>query len=180
MLRTERLILRPWTDADLAPFAELNADPIVVRHLPGVLTRAQSDTFAEGIRTRMARDAGMGLWAVEVVGGAPFIGFVGLSHVEFAAPFAPATEIGWRIASAHHNLGYATEGARAALDYAFSQRGLPEVVSFTVVDNAPSRRVMEKLGMHRDPAEDFDHPKLPDGHPLQRHVLYRLSAGEPR
>lgn len=180
MLETPRLILRQWTDADLEPFAALNADPEVMqRYMPGVLSREQSDAFAQRLRERMEADGGMGLWAVEVIGGPSFIGFVGLSPVAFDAHFLPAVEVGWRLARAHHNLGYATEAAGAALEYAFGQRGLPEVVSFTVVDNAPSRRVMEKLGMHRDPADDFDHPKLPAGHRLRRHVLYRLSADEP-
>jgi RimJ/RimL family protein N-acetyltransferase len=174
-LRTERLILRPWRDGDLAPFAALNADPRVREHFPSCLTRAESDASAQKIRA--AFDAhGYGLWAVEVPGGVPFIGFIGLAEPSFTAPFTPCVEIGWRLAHAAWGHGYATEGARAALACAFDRLGLPELVSMTTPANTRSRHVMEKLGMRRDPADDFDHPNLPPRSPQRRHVLYRLRA----
>lgn len=119
-------------------------------------------------------ERGFGLWAVEVLGEAPFIGFVGLTAPRFTARFTPCVEIGWRLASAHWHKGYAIEGARAAVAFGFSEVGLDEIVSFTVPENQASRRVMEKLGMKRAEEEDFDHPSLPEGHRLRRHVLYRL------
>jgi RimJ/RimL family protein N-acetyltransferase len=172
-LVTERLRLRPWRDADLAPFAALNADPEVMRWFPEPLDRERSDALAARIR-RSLRLLGFGLWAVEVPGKAEFIGFVGLSEPGFEAPFMACIEVGWRLARAHWHRGYATEAARAAVAFGFETLGREEIVSFTVVGNAPSRAVMERLGMTHDPAEDFDHPSL-SGHPLQRHVLYRLS-----
>jgi RimJ/RimL family protein N-acetyltransferase len=175
--RTERLWLRPWRDEDVEPFAALNADPRVMEHFPALLSRQETEALVARIRAHFAQH-GWGLWALEVPGVAPFVGFVGLTTVPFTAPFTPAVEVGWRIAQAHWGHGYATEGARAALDVAFHRLGLPEVVSFTVPANMRSRRVMEKLGMHRDPAEDFEHPRLPEGHPLRRHVLYRLRRSE--
>jgi RimJ/RimL family protein N-acetyltransferase len=175
VLRTDRLVLRPWRDGDLAPFAALNADPRVREHFPSCLTRAQSDASAERIRANLEAH-GYGLWAAEVVGGAPFIGFIGLAAPSFVAHFTPCIEIGWRLAHVHWGRGYATEGARAALAFGFESVGLAEVVSMTTPGNTRSRRVMEKLGMHRDPAEDFDHPNLAPGSPARRHVLYRLRA----
>ncbi|MBX3246073.1 MAG: GNAT family N-acetyltransferase [Myxococcales bacterium] len=174
-LTTARLLLRPWRDEDLAPFAALNADPRVARFLPSTLSRAESDAFAARIRAAFERD-GLGLWAVERRDhpARPFIGFVGLSIPTFEAHFTPCVEIGWRVDADHWGLGLATEGAREVVRDAFEERGLAELVSFTVPDNLASRRVMEKLGMRRDPSEDFDHPRLPAGHPLRRHVLYRL------
>jgi ribosomal-protein-alanine N-acetyltransferase len=175
VLRTERLILRPWRDEDLPPFAALNADPRVREHFPACLTRAESDASAEKIRAAFDVN-GYGLWAVEVPGGPPFIGFIGLAEPSFTAPFTPCVEIGWRLAQVAWGNGYATEGARAALSFAFGPLGLAELVSMTTPGNTRSRRVMEKLGMRRDEADDFDHPNLPPGSPLRRHVLYRLRA----
>ena len=175
MLRTERLILRPWRDADLPPFAALNADPRVREHFPSCLTHAESDASAARIRANFEAH-GHGLWAAEVVGGAPFIGFIGLAEPSFVARFTPCIEIGWRLAHAHWGRGYATEGARAALAFGFESVGLAEIVSMTTPTNTRSRRVMEKLGMRRDPAEDFEHPNLAPGSPARRHVLYRLRA----
>jgi RimJ/RimL family protein N-acetyltransferase len=175
-LRTPRLVLRQWRDSDLAPFAKLNADPEVMHHFPSVLTRPESDALALGARALIA-SRGWGLWAVEVVDGAPFIGFVGLSQPRFEAHFTPAVEIGWRLASGHWGRGYATEGARAAIAFAFEELGLEEIVSFTTIANDRSRRVMERLGMTHDPADDFDHPLLAPGDPLRPHVLYRLRRG---
>jgi RimJ/RimL family protein N-acetyltransferase len=174
-LRTERLILREWRDADLAPFAELNADPEVMRFFPDVLDRAASNTMAAGIMARMADD-GFGLWAAEVPGVAPFIGFIGLARPRFTAHFTPAIEVGWRLARPFWGRGYAPEGAREAVRFGFTELGLDEIVSMTTPANLSSQRVMQKLGMRHDPADDFDHPMLPEGHPIRRHVLYRLRA----
>lgn len=176
-LRTKRLILRPWREADLAPFAALNADPEVMAHFPKVLDRAESDGLAGRIGEQFATH-GFGLWALEVPDSVPFAGYIGLMMVPDAMPFAPAVEVGWRLARAHWGKGYATEAARAAVAYGFDTLGLVEVVSFTVPANARSIAVMARLGMTR--AADFDHPKLPVGHPLRLHVLYRLrSMGVP-
>lgn len=177
-ITTDRLILRRWTDADRAPFAALNADPAVRRWFPGLLSREESDAQIDRIEAHF--DAhGFGLWAVEPRDGGGCIGLLGLQIPQFDAPFTPCVEIGWRLATAHHRRGYATEGARAALADGFDRLGLDEIVSFTVPDNRPSRRVMERIGMQRDPAGDFDHPWLPEGHALRRHVLYRIGPSGP-
>lgn len=173
-LETPRLRLRRWRSEDRAAFAALNADPRVVEFLPGPLSHAESDAVADRIVAHFA-EHGFGLWAVEILGVAPFAGFIGLSQPRFTAAFTPCVEIGWRLAAEHWGRGYATEGARAALAFGFEPLGLTEIVSFTVPENLRSRRVMEKLGMTRDPAEDFDHPLLPAGHRLRRHVLYRVA-----
>ena len=172
-LRTDRLYLRRWCATDREPFAALNADPRVMEHLPGPLSREQSDDLAARIEAHFEQH-GFGLWAVEITGIVPFAGFIGLSIPYFEAHFTPCVEIGWRLVAEHWGRGYATEGARAALAFGFEQLRLAEVVSFTVPSNLRSRRVMERLGMTRNPADDFDHPALPEGHPLRRHVLYRL------
>ena len=174
-LRTGRLLLRRWRPDDRIPFAALNADPRVMEHFPAPLSREESDRLAAHIEAHFDRH-GFGLWAVEILRVAPFAGFVGLSVPSFEAPFTPCVEIGWRVAAEHWGRGYATEGARAALRHGFEALGLDEIVSFTVPGNARSRRVMEKLGMGHDPADDFEHPALPVGHPLRRHVLYRVRA----
>ena len=175
VLRTGRLILRPWRDEDLAPFAAMNADPTVMRYFPSTLDRAESDAMVGRVRLHFAT-RGFGLWAVEVPGVTPFAGFVGLSVPRFEAPFMPCVEIGWRLAPECWGKGYATEAAKASLAFGFETLKLAEIVSFTVVANAPSRRVMERLGMHHEPADDFDHPSIAAGDPLRRHVLYRLRA----
>lgn len=174
-LRTPRLQLRAWRDEDLVPFAAMNADWRVMEHFPSVLTREQSDAMVLRIRASIEKHR-FGFWAVEMPGTAAFVGFIGLSVPSFDAPFTPCVEIGWRISYDHWDKGIATEGARAALDAAFGELGLPEVVSFTVSGNTRSRRVMDRLGMRHDPREDFDHPHVPEGHPLRRHVLYRIRA----
>ena len=172
-LTTARLRLRGWGERDLAPFAALNADPRVMEFFPAALSRAESDALVGRIQDHFA-EHGFGLWAVEVPGVADFIGFVGLSVPAFSAHFTPCVEIGWRLAYDHWGRGYSTEAAIAALEFAFGDLGLDEVVSFTVPDNLRSRQVMGRLGMRRAPEDDFDHPSLPAGHPLRRHVLYRL------
>jgi RimJ/RimL family protein N-acetyltransferase len=173
VLRTARLVLRPWRKADLEPFAALNANAAVMRYFPAVLTRAQSDAFADRVRSMFA-EHGWGLWAVELPDVAPFIGFVGLIEQTFAAHFTPAVEVGWRLDPRWWGNGLAPEGAEAALAFGFEQLGLAEIVSMTVPANVASRRVMEKIGMIRDPRDDFDHPRVAAGDPLRRHVLYRL------
>jgi ribosomal-protein-alanine N-acetyltransferase len=177
-IHTERLLLRRWQPEDRAPFARLNADPRVVEFLPGPLTPQESDALADRIAAHF-HEHGFGLWALEVLGVARFAGFLGLSIPRFEARFTPCVEIGWRLDAAHWNRGYATEGARAALRCGFEALGLEEIVSFTAAGNVRSRRVMEKLGMTRSPSDDFDHPALPEGHALRRHVLYRLRRPGP-
>ena len=171
-LQTDRLFLRPWRDEDLPAFAALNGDPEVMEFMPRLLSRAESDAFADRIRGRIEAD-GWGLWALDVPGVAPFAGYVGLSVPSFEAPFTPCVEIGWRLSRACWGRGYATEAARLAVDHGFRALGLEEVVSFTYEGNMRSRAVMQRLGMRHDASGDFDHPALP-GHWLQRHVLYRL------
>ncbi len=172
-LSTERLVLRPWRAEDLTAFAALNADPRVAEFLPKCLERAESDAFAERIAAHF-RQHGFGLWAVEVRGGAPFIGFVGLAVPGFEAHFTPCLEVGWRLAFAHWGRGYATEAARRVLAHGFGPLGRAEIVSFKTRENRRSRAVMERLSMRHDPADDFLHPALPEGHPQRPHVLYRL------
>lgn len=172
-IRTDRLLLRDWRDADRLPFAALNSDPEVMEFLPKLLSQEESDAMVQRIRNHREQH-GFSLWAVEVPGVAPFIGFTGLSVPRFDAPFMPCVEIGWRLARHAWGKGYATEAARAALQFGFEQLGLVSIVSFTVPGNRRSWRVMERIGMKRNPAEDFDHPHLPAGHPLCRHVLYRI------
>lgn len=174
-LRTERLLLRRWRAEDREPFAALNADPEVMEHFPAPLSRAESDALFDAIEAGFGRH-GFGLWALEPLDDGGLIGFTGLALPRFEAHFTPVVEVGWRLARPAWGQGYATEAARAALAYGFGQAGLTEVVSFTTVANVRSRAVMERLGMTRDPAEDFDHPSLPPDHPQRRHVLYRLAA----
>jgi len=172
-LVTKRLLLRPWREEDLPAFAALNADPEVMEFMPKRLDRSESDALARRMGDEVLRQ-GYGQWAVEVPGVAGFVGFVGLSPPSFEAHFTPCMEVGWRLARRHWGQGYATEAARAALAFGFGTLGLDEIVSFTVPANLRSRRVMERLGMTRSPADDFDHPRLPAGHPIRAHVLYRL------
>jgi len=174
-LATDRLLLRQWRAADREPFATLNADPVVMRHFPARLTREESDAFADRNAAGIA-ERGWGLWAVEILETGAFAGFIGLQPLRPVLPFAPGVEIGWRLAAPFHGHGYATEGARHVVAYAFGAIGLPELVSFTTERNIASRRVMEKLGMTHDPTEDFDHPSVPVEWAERRHVLYRLSA----
>ena len=174
MLRTDRLVLRRWRDGDREPFAALNADPVVMEHFPARLTREQSDTMVDVIEAGFDQH-GFGLWAVEVVDTGEFIGFTGLSVVRFDAPFAPAVEVGWRLAHSAWGHGYASEAARRSIAYGLDEEGLAEIVSFTTVRNVRSRAVMERVGMTRDPSADFDHPRLQPDSPLRPHVLYRIS-----
>lgn len=174
VLETPRLILRRWRAEDREPFACMNRDCAVMEFMPALLTRAESDALADRNEAHFQQH-GFGLWAVELRGGAKFIGFIGLAVPRFEAAFTPCVEIAWRLAAGHWGQGLATEGARAAARYAFEVLKLPALVSFTVPGNGRSRRVMEKLGMTHDPGDDFDHPLLSPGHALRRHVLYRLA-----
>jgi ribosomal-protein-alanine N-acetyltransferase len=177
VIRTDRLLLRRWTDADLAPFAAMNADPAVMQHLQGSMSDEASDAFANRIELHWAQH-GWGLWAVEVPDIAPFVGYVGLWPADYVAD--GMVEVGWRLASAHWGQGYATEAAREALRFGFTDVGLAEIVSFTVRQNIRSRRVMERIGLVRDPAGDFEHPRVdPAAYPhLVPHVFYRLSRAD--
>jgi RimJ/RimL family protein N-acetyltransferase len=172
-LKTDRLLLRQWTDADREPYAALNADPVVMAHFPAPMTREMSDAMVD----RLAADLderGFGLWALEVLQTRQFIGFTGLSVPSFEAHFTPAVEIGWRLSKDAWGNGYASEAAQASLAHAFGPAGLDEVVSFTATTNKASQRVMQRIGMNHDEADDFDHPRLEPGHRLERHVLYRI------
>lgn len=169
-LRTDRLLLRHWRESDLEPWAALNADPAVREHFPTVETREQSAESMALIAAALT-ERGWGLWALEVRDTGEFIGFTGLNPVR-GLPFE-GVEVGWRLARAAWGHGYAAEAARAALTYAFGVLELPEVVSFTSTTNVRSQAVMRRIGMTHDPADDFDHPRVPPG-PLRRHVLYRI------
>jgi RimJ/RimL family protein N-acetyltransferase len=170
-LTTPRLRLRRWRQEDRAPFAELNADPEVTEHFVSAQSRMESDATVDRIEAHFERH-GFGFWAAEHAG--VFIGFVGIAVPRFETEFTPCVEIGWRLARAWWGQGLATEGARAALACGFDKLGLDEIVALTVPRNARSRRVMEKLGMVY--TQDFEHPLIPEGHPLRRHVLYRLTS----
>lgn len=178
-LRTPRLLLRPWREADLPAFAAMNADPEVRRWFQGTLTREQSDAEAGRYQEHIAM-YGFGFWAVEAPGAAPFVGVVGLKQVAPAVPFAPAVEAGWRLARERWGKGYAAEAARTVLAYGFGALKLAEIVAFAVPGNLGSRRVMERIGMRHDPGGAFDHPALPEGHPFRRHVLYRAGRDDAR
>jgi len=171
-LHGERVLLRGWVPNDLEPFASLNADRRVMEHFPSSLTRPESDAFVRERVVPPFDELGFGLWAVEVPEVARFIGYVGLVLHTFEAKFTPCVEIGWRLSFPYWGNGYATEAARVAIAFGFEEKGLDEIVSFTVPANRRSVAVMERLGMSH--VGEFDHPKLPVGHGLRRHVLYRL------
>ena len=176
-LTTSRLVLRNWRDEDLPEFAAMNADPQVMAYFPRTYDRAESDGLVARIRAHAA-SRGFGFWALEAPGTAPFIGFAGLWTPGLEAPFTPCVEIGWRLARRFWGRGYATEAAHESLRFGFETLGLDEIIAYAVTANARSRRVMERIHMTRSPADDFDHPMLPDGSPLRRHVLYRLSRAD--
>lgn len=173
-VETERLLLREWREDDLEPFAALNADPVVMEHFPSTLTREASDALVDRINAHFA-EHGYGLWALEVGDTGEFIGFTGLAWQTYPAHFTPAVEVGWRLQRSAWGHGYASEAARAALAVGFENAGLDEIVSLTAVTNVRSQRVMQRIGMTRDPADDFLHPNVPDGHRVQPHVLYRIA-----
>jgi RimJ/RimL family protein N-acetyltransferase len=171
-LETERLLLRGWRMDDYDAFARLNADPQVMACFPSLLDRSDSNAMADRIRALMA-ERGWGFWAVELKGGAPFIGFTGLNVPTSALPFAPCVEIGWRLGADFWGCGYASEAAHAALHAGFERLNLPEIVAFTATCNRRSIRVMQRLGMLEDGT--FEHPAVAEGSPLRTHVLYRLT-----
>jgi ribosomal-protein-alanine N-acetyltransferase len=174
-LETDRLILREWRDEDVAPFAALCADPRVMEHFPATLSLAESEAQVASLRERFAKN-GFSFWATELKSSGEMIGFIGLNIPGYETPFTPCVEIGWRLAAAHWGKGYAQEGARASLDFGFDRLGLKEIVALTATTNLNSMRVMERIGMRRDLEGDFDHPRVPEGHCLRRHVLYRMTA----
>jgi RimJ/RimL family protein N-acetyltransferase len=178
---TERLRLRQWIESDREPFARLNADPRVMEFLPSILDRAASDAMIVGVASptenriqTLIAERGWGLWAVESKQNQQFIGYVGLHIPTAELPFSPCVEVGWRLAFEYWGKGYATEAAQAALKVGFNRLELPEIVSFTTIDNHRSSAVMERLGMTRD-AKTFEHPSIPVGYSLREHCLYRLS-----
>lgn len=173
-IRTERLILRRWRESDRPAYARLNADPHVMRFFEKTRNREESDAEAQRLDDRFGLD-GFGPWAVEAPGVADFVGFVGCWRILRELPFTPAVEIGWRLDQPYWGKGFAVEAAKAALRDVFERTELSEIVAYTARQNEPSRRVMEKLGMSYDQAADFKHPAVEDGHPLQAHVLYRIS-----
>ena len=172
VLETERLRLRPWRSGDPDAFAALNADLRVMRYFPGPLTRTDSDALVASLQDRF-RAWGFGFWAVETE-DLPFAGFIGLSRPAYEAPFLPAVEVGWRLDPKCWGRGLATEGARAAMAFGFERFGLDQVISVAPRANLPSIRVMERLGMTADPAEDFDHPALTDHPAIRRCALHRI------
>jgi RimJ/RimL family protein N-acetyltransferase len=174
---SHRLILRPWRDTDRQPFAALSADPEVMRHLMPLPTRQAADAWIDRQNAHLAAH-GFCMWAVELARSGEFIGTIDLLRVGYEAHFTPAVEIGWRLARKFWGHGYAPEAARAVLHSSFDAMQLKEIVANTVPGNANSQRVMIKLEMSRDPADDFDHPKVPQGHSLRRQVLYRLTRDE--
>lgn len=173
-IETPRLRLAVWEDRDVAPFAALNADPEVMRHFPATLGAEETAALVARFRAMWA-EHGYGIAAVRRRADDAFIGMVGIQKVlNPALPFAPTVEVGWRIAREHWRQGYAREAARAALAHGFGPLGLTEIVAFTAVTNLPSQAVMRSLGMTRDPDADFEHPAVPEGHPIRPHVLFRL------
>src|SRR5215469_1365749 len=175
ILTTHRLILRPWRESDREPFARMNADPRVMEFLATRPSREESDAMVDRIGTHF-REHGFGLWAAELRRDGAFAGFVGFDIPSYDAPYS--VEIGWRFGVEHWGQGLATEGAQAAVGYGFQTLGFPEIVATTVPANTRSRRVMEKLGLTHNSADDFEHPLLPERHPLRRHVLYRLRRSD--
>jgi len=174
-LSTNRLLLRAWKESDLPLFAKMNADFRVMEHFPSALSTKESNSFAQKFQKEL-EEKEYGLWAVEVPGVSPFIGFVGLHYQDFEATFTPCIEIGWRLSHEHWGKGYAFEAASKVIDYAFHTLKLTELVSFTAKTNERSQKLMQRLKMTHDPKDDFEHPKLSPGHPLRPHVLYRLTS----
>ncbi|WP_156254393.1 GNAT family N-acetyltransferase [Sandarakinorhabdus oryzae] len=170
-IETARLWLRPWIDADLAPFAAMGRDPRVMAHFPALVDEAQSKATAVRAMNHIG-EHGFGFWAVERKSDRQFLGFCGLKTVSFPCPIAGEIEIGWRLAHAHWGQGYAHEAAQASLDHGFGVLGLAQITSFTVPDNTRSWGLMERLGMERRSDLDFDHPELPPGHRLRPHIVY--------
>ncbi|BCZ97697.1 GNAT family N-acetyltransferase [Legionella pneumophila serogroup 1] len=177
ILETQRLILRTFEEHDLDAMAAIDQDPKVCEYLPRIGNREATYGLMQRIMKHY-QEKGFSLYAVVLKTTGEMIGFLGLITPSFEAHFTPTVEIGWRLSSKHWNKGYATEGAKAVLHYAFTELNLPQIVSFTTVNNQASRRVMEKIGLRHNSLDDFDHPKLENDSPLKRHVLYRLSRAD--
>ncbi|MGD1847627.1 MAG: GNAT family N-acetyltransferase [Salibacteraceae bacterium] len=175
LIQTQRLGLRQWLPKDRRPFIAMNADPLVMEHFPAPYTEEESEGHLSKIKIHHAQN-GYGWWAVDHLKEERFIGCIGLSTVNFSAPFVPAVEVGWRLQAEYWNQGLATEGAMAALFYGFQVLKLPKIVSFTALPNKASQKVMKKLGLQRK--GEFDHPKLEKEHRLCRHVYYELTLNE--
>ncbi len=176
MIETERLILRQWQDSDLAGFAQLNANPTVMRYFPATLDRASSDALAERIK-RYIDANGYGFYAAERKLDGRFIGFIGANQSPENYPFAPCVDIGWRLDQEFWGQGLATEGALAVRDDCFTRCKLDEIVSLTPVSNSPSEHVMQKIGMQKQ-ADTFLHPSMAQDHPLAEHILYRMNEAQ--
>jgi len=174
-IETPRLILRGWTDADLNGYAEMVGDPRVMEYYVHTVDREMALQQARDIRDRLQKN-GYGRYVMEIKGQPGFAGMMVLDDIRYEVPFEPKVEIGWMLPVHAWGHGYATEGARELLRVAFEDLKWPEVIAMTSAVNHRSRRVMRKLGMTHDPGEDFDHPRLPQGHLLQRCVLYRIKA----
>ena len=172
MLEINRLILRQWQQTDLQPFAELNADPEVMKYFPKTLSRQESDNVVARFKAMIVANQGWGFWAVEMKATGEFVGSVGLAQQPDRFDFSPCTEIGWRIKKKFWGQGIAKEAAQASLAYAFNVLHLPEVVSFTSTHNTPSEKLMQRLGMQKQTI--FLHPALPADHALAEHVLYKI------
>lgn len=175
IIETDRLILRTWKNADRDAYFHINKDPKVIEFLRGSLTIEEISNFITAANTHQD-EHGYTLWAAELKDTGEMIGFIGLNYTTFVSYFTPAIEVGWRLGSQYWGYGYATEGAKAALEFGFKNCGLEEIVSFTVPANIRSIKVMERIGMNRDVNGDFAHPKLTADHPLSKHVLYRITA----
>jgi RimJ/RimL family protein N-acetyltransferase len=179
VIETARLRMRTWREEDAEPYYQINQDPRVTQYLLGALTIEQVEAFLLRVNEQQEKQ-GYTLWATELKSTGELIGFIGLNYTDFPAHFTPAVEIGWRLGSSHWGQGYATEGAKAVLEYGFKTCSLKEIVSFTVPENVRSIRVMEKIGLKRDPDGNFPYPKLPEDHPLSSHVLYRITREDER
>ncbi|MDP4231542.1 MAG: GNAT family N-acetyltransferase [Bacteroidota bacterium] len=176
-LRTSRLLLRNWMESDLMPFIAMGQDERVMKYFPKLASEEATREFVAQQRESFAEN-GWGMWAVEELAGNEFIGFIGIRKLPYELPFSslesPMVEIGWRLRPEWWNRGLATEGALACLKFGFETLHLKEIVSFTSLLNAPSIRVMQKIGMTRDPADDFDHPRVEEGHKIRPHLVYRM------
>jgi ribosomal-protein-alanine N-acetyltransferase len=172
-IRTARLLLRQFRESDIEPLTAMGQDPAVMKYFMSMLTREESVAMYDRMKARWEEN-GFGIFAVEIPGVADFAGFVGITLPRFEAHFTPCIEILWRLIPAYHNNGYCTEAARAVLDWAFHTKGITEILAWAVPQNIPSWRVMEKIGMER--IGEFDHPMVPEGHVLRKHLLYRIQS----
>jgi RimJ/RimL family protein N-acetyltransferase len=176
MLKTDRLLLRQWTEGDFLPFTEMCSDKDVMEFFPKLQTQKESYEMAKKIQS-LIKDRGWGFWALEIPEQHKFIGFVGLHTPKDSMPFSPCVEVGWRLSNRHWGKGYATEAAKAALEYAFNKLNLNEVVSFTTLANVRSMAVMQKIGMSNS-GQNFMHPDIEASHSQCEHVLYKINRSE--